>query len=320
MARPLSRGLKYTNLDVTFFQDRKVRRLQRRCGESAPLVYIALLCSIYTEGYYIKWDDDVALDIADALKMDENEVQRVIEGCLEVGLLSQEMFDKHHILTSHGIQKQYQTISEQCKRKTCVNEYSLLVSSEETQDNPVNEGVSSEEMPQRKVKKSKEYSSSPLPSSTSDEGLSEKEQEQEDIVYFFTFQKNWAAPNKEYEELMAYNSGPQFKRKWDELTEPEKKAILAKWHQEPQRPKRFDDKFLHTWQKVYEALMPVVPHEVRMGLLDDGVGYYAKERVFYLKVPRSVQPYLEDNLDRFKRWLLPFFQSMGCNQMRYSMY
>lgn len=162
--------------------------------------------------------------------------------------------------------------------------------------------------------------SSSLPSSPSDEGVSKEEQEQEKIVYYFTFQRNWAAPNKEYEELVEYNSGPQQKRKWHELTEPEKKAILAKWRQEPQRPKRFDDTFLHTWQKVYEALVPVAPYQVRMGLLDDEVGYYIKDRSFFLKVPRCVQPSIEGNLDRIKRWLWPFIQKCGCEMMTYSLY
>ncbi len=319
MARPLSRGLKYTNLDVTFFQDRKVRRLQRRCGERAPLVYIALLCSIYTEGYYIKWDDDVALDIADALKMDENEVQRVIEGCLEVGLLSQEMFDKHHILTSHGIQKQYQTISEQCKRKTCVDEYSLLVSSEETQDNPANEGVSSEEtqdnpanegvsseetqqsivydsigennIPDNSIEDS--FSSSSSPSS---EVAPSEDEKQEEIFLAYMFFLDWAAPNKEYRKFVAFNNTGG--RCWAKMNRTQRESALVLWKQEPEQPKRFGKTYLRFWKMVYDLMVSLnAPHSVLMHALSDKIRFVEKSGRATIVCTDDVRDFIEKNLD-----------------------
>ena len=340
MARPLATGLKYINLDVSFFQDRKVRRLIRRNGENAPLVYIALLCTIYTEGYYIKWDGDIALDLADTTRMEEDYIKEVIDGCLEVGLLSQEMFDKHQILTSHGIQKQYQTICEQSKRKNVVNEYSLLVSSEETPRNNQNNGVSSEEtpvsseetgvnseeMPQHiitkhieadnnlnKHKESSSYSSSFPPYVEK----SEAEKQQEKFLSYMFFQ-NWAAPNKELEKFIAYNNTGG--RKWSKMSKAERESALILWKQEPEQPKRFGTVYLTFWQKIYEKMEELnAPHSVVINALSDCINFTEKDSTTTILCPEDVRNFIECNLQNGIREIINryVFQPRRTNKIMY---
>lgn len=126
MARTTTKGLEYTSLDVDFFADRKVMRLQRKVDANAPLVYIALLCVIYKEGYYVQFDDDLVCDVANATRLNEDYVGTVVRACIDVGLLSREMYDEHKVLTSVGIQKRYTAVCEKSRKKCQVKEYSLL--------------------------------------------------------------------------------------------------------------------------------------------------------------------------------------------------
>ena len=252
MSRSINKGLDYTSLDVTFFQDRKIRRLQRKVDEYAPLVYIALLCTIFKEGYYIQWDDDVAMDLADASHLNEEYVSRVIDACLETELLSREMFEQHRILTSVGIQRQYKISCEKMKRKSTVDEYSLLIpsenkpilpnNSEEISETSEDNGQTSEEMQQSKVKETKgkeieeskdSFSSSSSPSSEVAPSEDEKQEEQFLSNMFF---RNWAAPNKEYQKFIAFNNTGG--RCWAKMDTTQRMSALILWKQEPEQPKR----------------------------------------------------------------------------------
>lgn len=328
MPRPISKGLQYFNLDITFFQDRKVRKLQRNYGGNAPLIYIALLSAIYTEGYYVKLDEDLIFDLADTTRLEEADVERVINGCVEIGLLSKDLYVKYGVLTSFGIQKRYEKICETCKRQSHVEQYSLLktdvnnepiegVSSEETLENEPNLGVSSEETPENgekglnsgvssefsaqskvkksKVKKSKENSSSSeVPSS--DE---EREEEKEKIISFFTFSQNFVNPNAEYERMVSYNSTPTRQKKWCDMTRAEHEACAALWHPEGETVKdhkqRFEDSFRKMWQAVYAKICERgAPTEVRMAALDDGVNYRTANNTLVLKIPLPLYKWIEE--------------------------
>ena len=51
MPRPSRKGLDYFPLDTTILNDIKVRRIKRQFGADAFLLYISLLCDIYSNGY-----------------------------------------------------------------------------------------------------------------------------------------------------------------------------------------------------------------------------------------------------------------------------
>jgi len=344
MPRHIEKGLSYICLDVDFFQDRKISRLQRHTDPMMPVVYIALVLYICREGYYIKWDEETVADLAEFARLPEEYVNDGIMACLDKGLLSRDMFDRHSVLTSHGIQRQYAFVCERNKRKCRIEEYSLLEEAkeeieDETRDIPGYSAKNSEEIaeylrnpgnplstPQKtsatvkysKVKESKEYSSFILPSY--EEEINEEEKEEEKIVQYFFFEKNWPAAREEYYKLVAYNNTPAVKKKWDDLTAQEKMSLAMLWHQEPQRPQRFDAGFLAMWRKVYVVLARDAPWAIRMAALDDKLNVTYSKTNYVLRLPAALQAFMEEHIDYFKPVIWPEIQRHECGRLVYVPY
>ena len=56
MARPIKPGLEYFSLDVDIFEDGKIFDLQNEYGPLGEVIYLRLLCLIYKNGYYYRFD------------------------------------------------------------------------------------------------------------------------------------------------------------------------------------------------------------------------------------------------------------------------
>lgn len=159
--RNVKMGLDYFPMDVNFFSDLKIRKLIKYQGGKAVFVYAYLLCNIYKEGYYIKWDDELPFMISEATGYDEAYIQEVLKCCFNIEVLSKNLFESHKIITSKGIQKRYNTICSLLKRKSIISEFNLI-NSGEIIINGAEIDISSEEIPinselmqQRKEKESK---------------------------------------------------------------------------------------------------------------------------------------------------------------------
>lgn len=155
MARPIKQGLSYFPFDVSFFSDRKVRKIIRGCGPGSPTILICLLCNIYEDqGYYILWDEELPFDIADTVGVPEGTVKELIKKAVDVDFFDKEMFEKEHILTSRGIQSRFIESTRKRKDVTIKKEYWIISGDNSVNDvnNPVND-VNNE---QRKEKKRKE--------------------------------------------------------------------------------------------------------------------------------------------------------------------
>lgn len=139
MARRAKHGLVYFPFDVDFFQDLKIRKLIKSQGGKAIAVYTLLLCIIYRDGYYVKWDEELPFVISEQTGYDEVYIREVIKYCMKIGLLSSELLNKEGILTSRGIQERYMNINKLCKRVSTVNEYSLMPESSVTEKASVKE-------------------------------------------------------------------------------------------------------------------------------------------------------------------------------------
>lgn len=324
MPRPLSKGLNYIPLDVSFFYDRKIRSLRRKYGESSPLVYIALLCTIYTSGYYVKWDQDLILDIAEDTGIDKDEVRNAIEGCLALGLFSKDLFDKNQILTSHGIQNQFQAICKQSKRKSGIMEYSLLSSEEQSTPNTqTSSGVSSELTPSNHRANPEEFVESPAQSKVKESKVKEKkskenysycslEEEKEEILSFCFFQ-NWASPNEEVKKIIAYNNTGG--RCWDRMSRKEKESALTLWKQQPEQKPRLGKDFLSFWYEIYSGLRSLgAPFQVRMDALADGIGWQKEANVLYLYCSDKLQKFIERHLDMFRPAIKAFQRQHQCEK------
>ena len=155
MSRPTRKGLDYFPLDTTILNDIKVRRMKRQFGANAFLLYISLLCDIYSNGYYIEATDDYLFDQGEKLGIPENKVLQIVLACVKMGLFSNEIFMEHRILTSKSIQERFSLATKKRVGNQIV-EYSLdFVSAPETpvsvSETPSKQGLST----QSKVKESK---------------------------------------------------------------------------------------------------------------------------------------------------------------------
>lgn len=110
MARPRKQGIDYFPLDVNFFSDVKIRKIVRACGSQSTSILICLLCNIYKDnGYYILWDEDLPFVIADSVGVSEGAVKEVILKAIQVDFFDKDIYEKHKVLTSHGIQSRFKS-------------------------------------------------------------------------------------------------------------------------------------------------------------------------------------------------------------------
>ena len=154
MARPNKEGLDYFPFDTNLFQDIRIRKLIKYQSGKAVTVYALLLCFIYKDGYYMRWDKELPFIISEQTGFEEAYVLEVINSCLKLGLFSNELYTSDGILTSRGIQERYKKICDLCRRKSEISEFSLISSEEKpiySEEKPVNSAKST----QSKVKESK---------------------------------------------------------------------------------------------------------------------------------------------------------------------
>lgn len=308
MSRLAERGLDYTYLDVNIITDRKIRRLRRLVDRHAPHIYIDLLCVIFKEGYYIQWNEDAILDIADLTGYEEDYITKVVDACFEAGLLSKEMYEEHHILTSSGIQKQYNFVCQKLKRKSKVEEFSLLIPSEnkdipsedkpiDSEDMPHNIGIGKEDNTIEEDNREDCYSSSSSPSPYVEVAPFENEEQKEKFLSYFFFQ-NWAAPNKELVEFLAFNNSGN--RKWAKMDKVQREAALVQWQQKPAQPERFGKVFFGWYRDLYDALKKSgAPFPVLMAALSDEIAWSEELDKVVLHFPDILRDYIEKRLDTF---------------------
>ncbi|WP_313214128.1 DUF4373 domain-containing protein [Soonwooa sp.] len=161
MARKIKQGLDYFPFDVTFFSDIKIRKLIKYQGGKSISVYACLLCHIYENGYFIKWDNELPFIISETTGYEEAYIIEVINSCLKIDLFSGKLYKESGVLTSRGIQERYESICRQAKRKSEIKLFNLInseeigINSEEITDNSESTPISSGKSTQSKVKESK---------------------------------------------------------------------------------------------------------------------------------------------------------------------
>lgn len=119
-------GLEYFPMDIDMFQDMRVRKLIKYQGGASVAVYTLLLCLIYKDGYYMRWDNELPFIVSEVTGLDENHISEVIKCCISIGLFDKKLFDKEKILTSRGIQQRYCNIKRLNKRLARIDEYKLI--------------------------------------------------------------------------------------------------------------------------------------------------------------------------------------------------
>lgn len=161
MGRNKKNGLDYFPFDIDLFQDIRIRKLIKYQSGKAVTVYALLLCIIYKDGYYMRWDKDLPFIISEQTGFEEAYILEVINSCLKLGLFHNELYVSDGILTSKGIQERYKKICDLCRRNSEISEFSLISSEEKiisSEEKPINSAKSTQS--KSKVKKKKELLSS----------------------------------------------------------------------------------------------------------------------------------------------------------------
>ena len=145
MARPIKQGLDYFTLDCHF--DDKVELLIAEFGMVGLGILIRLYQKIYSEdGYFCRWNEDVALLFSRNNGVGGNVVSEVISACLRRGLFDCGLYERCGILTSKGIQQRYFEAVTKRKSVNVENEYLLIPiskNSNNSDNNSINDGNNS---------------------------------------------------------------------------------------------------------------------------------------------------------------------------------
>lgn len=161
MARPKKQGIDYFPLDVDFFSNVKIRKIARACGSQSTSILICLLCNIYKDnGYYILWDEDLPFVIADSVGVSEGAVKEVILKAIQVGFFDKDIYEKHKVLTSYGIQSRFKSAVYKREEIEYIVEYlvSDIQNSISDGENQVSDTESTQSKVKVKRKKNKENS------------------------------------------------------------------------------------------------------------------------------------------------------------------
>lgn len=344
MARPKERGFLFIPLDVDIHTDPKIRRLIRRCGGGATDVYTALLCLIFRDGYYIKNEEDLAFILSERTGFDEDHVVKVLHALLDVGLIDNGLY-ANGIITSTGIQKRWQFTIAQLKRTARINEFALVpvddpiiknssnpsipknsskVSSEGMGVSSESTGVSSflgkpykgkgkKEIEERN-KISSSYNSSSF--TLSPEASSDQEKEKKEIIYYFTFKRNFMQPCAEYEKLVRFNSNGC---PWCDIAPGAKQDAVSRWKQIPERKPRFAKNVLKKWEVVLDKILSLDPPEdVILDALSDTLSFssgWDDHLIIYCNA--NLRDFIENNIPVLKQSCMALAKQFGCDRIAY---
>lgn len=114
MARPKKVGLDYFPMDLTI--DDSIELLEAECGLEGFAILVKIWQKIYSNGYYLEWDDDIETLFARKINTEKTRVNSVITACFKRNLLDKHIHNTYGILTSKGIQKRYLKACADSKR------------------------------------------------------------------------------------------------------------------------------------------------------------------------------------------------------------
>lgn len=136
MSRIKKRGLDYFPLDIDFMQNRLVRRIMKREGDSALATLVSAFSCIYGgEGYYVLTDALFYEDIsANLYQQTAADVKRILTLAAEYGIFDTTLFRECGVLTSAEIQKQYLFSTKRRKTSAIDSRFNLITDEQEDGD------------------------------------------------------------------------------------------------------------------------------------------------------------------------------------------
>ena len=133
-------GINYFPVGVNFMEENAMEVIEAKYGIKGPAIVLKLLCKIYKEGYFIRWDEEQCLIFANKAgrEVQVAEVQGIIEILFIKGIMDKNSYLENGILTSESIQKVWMEATKRRKRELSELPY-LMVKTEKENDKPEKE-------------------------------------------------------------------------------------------------------------------------------------------------------------------------------------
>ena len=112
-------GINYFPVGVNFMEENAMEVIEAKYGIKGSAIVLKLMCKIYKEGYYIRWDEEQCLIFANKAgrEVQAEEVQGIIEILFTKGILDRNSNQENGILTSESIQKVWMEATKRRKRE-----------------------------------------------------------------------------------------------------------------------------------------------------------------------------------------------------------
>ncbi|EYB15768.1 hypothetical protein M140_0723 [Bacteroides fragilis str. S38L3] len=106
-------------MGVNFMEENAMEVIEAKYGIKGSAIVLKLMCKIYKEGYYIRWDEEQCLIFANKAgrEVQAEEVQGIIEILFTKGILDRNSYQENGILTSESIQKVWMEATKRRKRE-----------------------------------------------------------------------------------------------------------------------------------------------------------------------------------------------------------
>ena len=138
-------GINYFPMGVNFMEENAMEVIEAKYGIKGPAIVLKLLCKIYKEGYFIRWDEEQCLIFANKAgrEVQAGEVQGIIEILFIKGILDRNSYLENGILTSENIQKVWLEATKRRKRELSELPY-LIVKTEKENGKPDTPSITQE--------------------------------------------------------------------------------------------------------------------------------------------------------------------------------
>ena len=138
-------GINYFPVGVNFMEENAMEVIEAKYGIKGAAIVLKLLCKIYKEGYFIRWDEEQCLIFANKAgrEVQAAEVQGIIEILFIKGILDRNSYLENGILTSESIQKVWLEATKRRKRELSELPY-LMVRPEKESGKPDNASTQQE--------------------------------------------------------------------------------------------------------------------------------------------------------------------------------
>lgn len=85
-------------INTSQFSDMKVRRLTRNYGFGGYSIYRYLVSeALYKGEYFLPWCEETARAVASYWNASLEDITRIVDGCVQVGLFNDELYRKHRV-------------------------------------------------------------------------------------------------------------------------------------------------------------------------------------------------------------------------------